>query len=150
MDKPGETPQELIDTVRSRVDHILRDVYPEYISFDNGAFAITRGSTQVMIVVRPFTEEDCVVECIAQVVQGATITPELMKFLLRKNAELHLGGFGLLFDDTVVFTHALTGTNMDRNELIAAVASTAIISDYYDDEIVAMAGGKRASDILEL
>ncbi|MFM8438469.1 MAG: T3SS (YopN, CesT) and YbjN peptide-binding chaperone 1, partial [Candidatus Kapaibacterium sp.] len=86
----------------------------------------------------------------AHVVSEADVSPELMKFLLRKNAELHIGGFGLLFDDTVVFSYAVTGTHLDRNELVTAIAAVAIIADHYDDEIVALAGGKRASDITEL
>jgi hypothetical protein len=111
---------------------------------------VSRGSTRVMIAVRAFTPEECMVEVTAHVVTGADMSPELMKFLLRKNAELHIGGFGLLFDDTVVFSNSITGTHMDRNELITAIAAVAVIADHYDDEIVALAGGKRASDITEL
>jgi len=140
----------LVEETRVRVESILMDAYPEYMSFDDGVYAVTRGSTRVMISIRPFTAEECMVECTAHVVAGATITPELMKFLLRKNAEIHLGGFGLLFDDTIVYSNSVTGTHLDRNELIVLVASVAVISDHYDDEIVTMAGGKRASDVTEL
>lgn len=149
-DEKDGTPIELMNSTRERIDTILRDAYPDYIAFDNGSFAVSRGSTRVIIIVRSFTPDDCVVEVVAHVVHGATITPELMKFLLRKNAELHLGGFGLLFDDTIVYGHAINGKTMDRSELISAVASCAIIADHYDDEIVAMAGGHRASDVTDL
>lgn len=142
------TPAELIESTRLRVDSILHEAFPEYVPFSNGSFAVLHGSTQVVIVVRPFTENECVVECIAHVVSGATISEELMRYLLRKNAEIHLGGFGLLFDDTIVFTHSITASNMDRNELVTTIMSVAIIADHYDDEIVAMAGGQRATDVL--
>jgi len=142
------TPPELIEATRQRVENILREAFPEYVPFSNGSFAVLHGSTQVIIVVRPFTEHECVVECIAHVVSGATINEELMRFLLRKNAEIHLGGFGLLFDDTIIFSHTITASNMDRNELVTTVMSVAIIADHYDDEIVAMAGGKRAADVI--
>ncbi len=142
--------KDLVIETRNRVERILQDAFPEYMTFDNGSYAVTRGSTQVMIIVRPFTAEECMVECTAQVVTGAVVTPELMKFLLRKNAEIHIGGFGLLFDDTIIYTNSITGTHMDRNELITAVASVAIIADHYDDEIVSMVGGRRASDDTEL
>lgn len=33
------------------------------------------------------------------------------------------------------------------NELVTTIHSVAIIADYYDDEIVRMAGGKRAIDV---
>ncbi|MFN5866116.1 MAG: T3SS (YopN, CesT) and YbjN peptide-binding chaperone 1 [Candidatus Kapaibacterium sp.] len=144
------TSNEMLDETRSQVVRILNDAYPEYMSFGNGVYAVSRGSTRVMIAVRAFTPEECMVEVTAHVVTGADMSPELMKFLLRKNAELHIGGFGLLFDDTVVFSNSITGTHMDRNELITAIAAVAVIADHYDDEIVALAGGKRASDITEL
>ena len=70
------------------------------------------------------------------------------QFLLRKNAELHIGGFGLLFDDTIVFQHSIAGTNLDANELVTSVNTVAVIADYYDDEIVERSGGKRATDIV--
>ncbi|MFM7773394.1 MAG: T3SS (YopN, CesT) and YbjN peptide-binding chaperone 1 [Candidatus Kapaibacterium sp.] len=139
-----------MNATRSQIIRILDDAYPEYMKFDDGVYAVTRGSTRVMIAVRPFTQEECMVEVTAHVVSEADVSPELMKFLLRKNSELHIGGFGLLFDDTVVFSYAVTGTHLDRNELVTAIAAVAIIADHYDDEIVALAGGKRASDITEL
>ena len=144
------TSNEMLDETRSQVVRILNDAYPEYMNFGNGVYAVSRGSTRVMIAVRAFTPEECMVEVTAHVVTGADMSPELMKFLLRKNAELHIGGFGLLFDDTIVFSNSITGTHMDRNELITAIAAVAVIADHYDDEIVALAGGKRASDITEL
>jgi hypothetical protein len=144
------TSNEMLDETRSQVVRILNDAYPEFMSFGNGVYAVSRGSTRVMIAVRAFTPEECMVEVTAHVVTGASMSPELMKFLLRKNAELHIGGFGLLFDDTIVFSNSITGTHMDRNELITAIAAVAVIADHYDDEIVALAGGKRASDITEL
>jgi len=144
------TSLEILQETRGRVVRILDDAYPEYMTFEDGLFAVTRGSTRVMIAIRSFTREECMVEVTAHVVTGAIMSPELMKFLLRKNAELHIGGFGLLFDDTIVFSNSITGTYMDRNELITAIAAVAIIADHYDEEIVALAGGKRASDITEL
>jgi adenylate cyclase len=150
MQTVGNTPPHLIDETKLHVERILTDAYPDYIAFEDGSFAISKGSTRVIIMVRAFTGEDCIIECVAHVVSGATITPELMKFLLRKNAELHIGGFGLLFDDSIIFSHSITGATMDRGELISAIASCAIIADHYDDEIVQMAGGKRASDLVEL
>lgn len=147
---PEGTSIEMLEETRSRIVHVLNDAYPEYMTFGDGVYAVSRGSTRVMISARAFTPEECMVEVTAHVVTGADMTPELMKFLLRKNAELHIGGFGLLFDDTVVFSYAITGTHMDRNELVTAIAAVAVIADHYDDEIVALAGGKRASDITEL
>jgi len=72
-----------------------------------------------------------------------------MQFLLRKNAEMHFGAFGLLFDNTIIFQHSLAGKNIDDNELLTAVNAVAIIADHYDDEIVEIAGGRRSKDMAE-
>lgn len=151
--KEGEnemtTPQELIDNTTAKVEDILKESFPDHLEFEKGRYTISRGSTQVMILVRPFTEKETVVECIANVVYGAKVDDKLTTFLLRKNAELHFGSFGLMFDNTVIFQHSLAGVNLDKNELITAINAVAIISDHYDDEIVEMAGGKRALDNIE-
>lgn len=145
-----ETPQELIESTIDKTEEILKAKFPEFLEFGRGRYTISRGSTQVMIVIRPFTEKETCVECIANVVTNAKISPDLMRFLLRKNAELHFGAFGLMFDDTITFSHTITGTNLDVNELVTSVNSVAIISDYYDDEIVSIAGGQRSADLIDL
>lgn len=142
------TPPELLENTINKVKAILDKHFPDYLSFTDGQFTIPFGSTQIIIVVRPFTDEDTCVECISQLVAGANIDLELTKYLLRKNAELHYGAFGLLFDDTITFSHAITGANLDENELLTTINSVATIADYYDDIIVEMAGGKRAIDLL--
>lgn len=143
-----ETPQELIDSTIEKVEVVLKKHFPDYIDFEKGTYTISRGSTQVMIVVRPFTDSETVVECISNVVTGANVNQEVMQFLLRKNSEMHFGAFGLLFDNTIVFQHSLAGKNLDANELITAVNAVAIIADHYDDELVEMTGGKRAKDVV--
>jgi len=37
---------------------------------------------------------------------------------------------------------------MDKNEFETSLKAVALISDYYDDEIVSIAGGKRGIDLL--
>lgn len=143
----AETPDEIMLATQEKVENILKAEFPDYIKFEDGKFTISRGSTQIMIVVRPYTDNDAVIECIANVVYDANITEDLMKFLLRKNAELHFGAFGLLFDDTIVFSYSLAGACLDESELINALNSVATIADYYDDVIVSTNCGKRATDL---
>ena len=143
-----DTPQEMIEKTIVDVQAFLDKDFPDHLSFGNGTFTISRGSTQVMIIVRPFTSNETSIECISQVVTGANISPELMNFLLRKNAELHFGAFGLYFDNTITFSHSITGTNLDENELVNTLNAVAIIADHYDDKIMELAGGKRAADLL--
>lgn len=143
------TPQELIDLTINKVETVLTKHFPDFISFGDGRFTITKGSAQVLIIVHEFTATETAIECIAQVVTGANITPELMTFLLRKNVELHFGAFGMLFDNTITFSHCITGINMDEDEFVNTLKAVAVIADYYDDKIVEIAGGKRAQDLYD-
>lgn len=142
-----QTPDELIQKTIVDVEAILKDKYPNYMRFENGAYTISRGSTQLMIIIRPYTDDDTCIECTANVVNGAKITNELMQFLLRKNAELHFGGFGLLFDGTIIFSHSISGANLNPNELTNTINAVGTIADYYDDLLVQEYGGKRACDL---
>ncbi|HNM14252.1 MAG TPA: YbjN domain-containing protein, partial [bacterium] len=85
----------------------------------------------------------------AYVVQDARLTDELMKFLLRENATLHFGSFGLSFDGTIIFGHSLAGANLDENEFSASIKSVARIADHYDNKIVEMAGGMTAREAMK-
>jgi hypothetical protein len=136
-----------IITTIDKVNALLKKNFPGHLSFGDGTYTITRGSSSIMINVKEFVRNETIIECIAHVVTGAEITPDLMKFLLKKNVELHFGSFGLLFDDTITFSHSITGSNLDENELITTVSSVGFIADYYDDVIVEMAGGKRSADV---
>jgi hypothetical protein len=133
--KVMETPVELINATIEKVERYLRTNDPEFQVFDN-TYTIIRGSAQVLIVVRPYTENETAVEFMCNLVPEANLTHEIMEFLLRKNAELHFGGFGILFDNTITYSYTLVGSNMDENEFATALNSVAIISDYYDDEII--------------
>lgn len=140
------TEQTLITATQNKVRNVLSERFPNHIDFGDGTFAVPYGSSSVAIMVRPYTETDTMVELIAQLVSEATVNNDVMHWLLRKNAELHMGAFGLLFDDSIVYSYAIAGNSLDADELESAIAAIAVISDHYDDEIVAMAGGKRAVD----
>ena len=144
-----DDPMVLINETADKIKTILDKEFTDYLSFGNASFTITSGSTQVMITIRPFTNKDTIVECLSHVVKGANINEDIMKFLLRKNAELHFGAFGLLFDGTITFSHAITGANMDEMEFISSLKTVAMIADHYDDIIVKKAGGIRAKDSIE-
>lgn len=144
---PEESSDSLMDKVAAKVKKSLAEAYPDFVEYDEYKFTVEHGSTVVMIAIRSFTEEEACIECFAQVVTGCTINPSLMSYLLRKNAELHFGAFGMLFDHTVTFSHSITGSDMNEDEFLNSLKVVALISDYYDDRIVALAGGKRACDM---
>ncbi len=142
-----QTPQEIIDKTAQKLEELLAQNFPEHLKFGDGTFTIQRGSSQIMIVVRPYTDSETCVEFFSNVVTGAKISPELMHFLLRKNAELHFGAFGMIFDDTITFSHTILGSTLNHDSLQLILTTIAVICDHYDDIIVDIAGGKRASDI---
>jgi hypothetical protein len=133
-------------TVRSYLSKLFKKNYQEM----DGRFILTEGSAVIQIVIRPWYDNDAVVDMFSYVVEGANISPEITNFLLRKNATLHFGAFGLTFDNTIMFSYSLAGMNLDLNELKAALKMVAAISDFYDDEIVKIAGGKRGIDVKEM
>ncbi len=144
-----EENQEMIDSTSQKVREYLQEIYPDFVEFEDGSFTMQEGSATVSIIVRPWHQGDSAVEFTSHLVSGANITPELMRFLLTKNVELHFGALGLLFDDTIVYSHTLPGCDLSRKEFEATVRTVATIADYYDNEIVDMAGGKVASEAAE-
>lgn len=142
-------PDEALQAVIGKVETMLQELFPDLVSFGDGSFTLSRGSATVMVVVRAFGEKEFCVECLSHVVMGAILDEEVLKYLLRKNSELHFGGFSLLFDDTIAFSYTIPTANLSNDELSTAVNAVAVIADYYDDEIVAKAGGRRATDAQE-
>jgi hypothetical protein len=140
-------PQEMIDNTRNQVREYLTEVYPDFVEFDDGTFTVEEGSAIVSIIVRPWYEGDSAIEFSSQLVSGANVDKKLMHWLLQKNVELHFGALGLLFDDTIVYSHTLPGCDVSKQEFSATVRTVAAIADHYDDEIVEMAGGELASRV---
>jgi len=144
-----EDNQQLIDETREKVRGYLQEIYPDFVEFSNGAFTLQEGSATISITVRPWHEADSAVECSSQLVSGATITPEVMSWLLQKNVELHFGAFGILFDGTIVYSQTVPGCDLSRRAFEATVRTVAAIADHYDDEIIEIAGGKTSTQSFE-
>jgi hypothetical protein len=137
--------ENLIEEVREKVRTYLNEVYPDFVEFEDGMFTVQEGSATVSITVRPWHDEDTAVEFTSQLASGCNITDEVMKWLLQKNVELHFGAMGLMFDNTVVYSQTLPGCSMSREAFHSTVRTVATIADHYDDEVVAMAGGRLGS-----
>jgi len=137
---------QLIDQVNDKVRGFLQELYADRFQEIEGRFLVPEGSAMVQVIVRPWKDDDVMVECLSYVVEDATVSPDLMRFLLRRNATIHFGAFGLLYDDTVIFSHSIAGANMNKNEFEASLRTVAMIADHYDDEIIGIGGGKRSVD----
>lgn len=118
---------------------------------DDRVFVVKQGSTFVMLTVMPMDGDRAQVRCIAQLVKGVNMTPELALELLKLNARLRFGAFAYAEGARLVLiTHSLLGgETLDADELYSTLADLARVADEYDDQIIAEHGGQRMSDLLE-
>ncbi len=144
-DQQVEEVEKMLTETRDRVKGYLQNVFPDYVEFDDGSFTVSEGSAIISIIVRPWHGGDVAVEFTSHLVSGPNLTQEALRWLLQKNVEIHFGAFGLLFDDTIVYSQTLPGSDLSRAEFEATVLTVARIADHYDDEIVAMVGGTTAA-----
>jgi hypothetical protein len=141
----------IVNATRKKVKSYLKEIYGRNYSRSvqeiDDSYVIRHGSAVVNVFIRPLSKDDCLVTTQAYVVQGAKIGPKLLGMLMRLNATNPIGAFGLLFDDTIVFRHSISGANIDLNELRLSIRTVVFFADEYDDDILKIAGGLRAIDV---
>lgn len=144
----------IVKTTRAKVKKYLKEIYGKnyrhQVEEVEDSFVIRRGSAAVHVSVKPLSRDDCIVNALSYVVQDARIGPKLLGLLMRRNATYPIGAYGLLFDDTVVFSHSIAGANLDPNELRTTIATVAFVADETDDEIRKISGGLRAVDAVSM
>lgn len=111
--------------------------------------SVVFGSAVTFVSVLPMTDDEAVVATRAVVVAGAQITPDLAVFLLRANASMGFGAFGLWPGGDIVLEHNLLGTTLDKGELRTSIVTITTMADRFDDEIVERWGGERALDRMD-
>jgi hypothetical protein len=107
---------------------------------------VMMGSALAQVAVWPWGDDDATITTRAYLVTGAELTPDLMRYLLQKNADMRFGAFGVDQDGDILFEHSIVGSSCDKGELKASVLSVLATADKYDDEIVARWGGERMLD----
>jgi hypothetical protein len=132
--------------VKSFLKQMYGKQYASIVTEIDGSFVVRRGSAAVHVSVKSWGKDDCLVTALAYVVQNAKVGPKLLTTLMRRNASENIGAYGLLFDDTIVFSHSIAGANLDMNELRVTIGTVAYVADESDDEIRKIAGGLRAVD----
>jgi hypothetical protein len=131
-----------------QVKNLLDDLVDEHFDdADHCDFYLKYGSTVVEISVKPYEEDESVVEVLAYCVQGVEPTLELMRDLLRLNTEIPIGAFSMVNHD-VFYSHSFLARALQPEQFIASLDSVAAISDSYDEQIVAKYGGQTALDRL--
>lgn len=134
------------EKVKSYLQTLYGDNYNHLVSELDHKFIIARGSAMVNVSIKPWHEDDSIVQALSYVVHGAKLSNELYEFLLKQNSRTPFGAFGLSFDGTITFSHSIAGANLDLNELGTTVNHVAFMADEYDDIIRNIGGGYRAVD----
>lgn len=142
------TPAE-IETAR-RIENAFTG-NPAFAKLDDGAYIVKQGSTFVMLTVMPLDGGRAQLRCIAQLVKGVNMTPELALELLKLNTRLRFGAFAYAEGkQLILLTHSLLGgETLDPPEITATIADLAHLADDHDDDIIARYGGQRMADLLE-
>lgn len=135
-------------TTYERIVPWMRELFGGSVSESAEALriAVRIGSAVAETHVGPWGHLETTITTRARVVEGAELSPRLLYFLMRKNLEVRFGAFGVDEEGTIVYSHSIVGSTCDSQELRASVHSVVAIADQYDDEIVGMAGGRRAVD----
>lgn len=125
----------------------------EGLYIERGLYVVKQGSAVVTVTVLPTGthHHQAVVRVYATVASEVSPNPQLFQQLLILNARLRFGSFAYEPKrQAVLFGHTLLGgPRLETSELLAAIHDVAIISDAYDDRIVARYGGKRMTDVIE-
>lgn len=107
-------------------------------------------SALVEVLIYPWNDDDAIINTRSYVVKGATITPELMRFLLQENVGMRFGAFGIDEAGNILFEHTIVGSTCDKKELESSVKAVLSVADEYDDRIADQWGGQRALDQIQI
>jgi len=131
-----------------KADSYLKEIFGEMVNHfpDAPAMAVSKGTAFCTVAVYPWGDDDASITVRSYVVTGVEKTPDLMEFLLKENAKMRFGAFGLDDENDVFFEHTIVGSSCDKTELRASVLAVLSTADTYDDQIVQRFGGLRAVD----
>jgi len=132
----------------SKVEAWLNELYPivrqPFATLP--VFSIPLGSAIAMVEVMAWGEEETIIATSSFVVTEVDMTPDLMHFLLSENAQSDFGVFSIDDFGNIRLHSTIVGSTCDRQKLKNAVTAVLAAADNYDDQIVALWGGKRALD----
>lgn len=115
---------------------------------DQGPFLFRFGSTVVMVSL--FVQgSEAYVRIASIVLKDFRASLDLVTRLLRLNTEVLLGAFLLFEDDTLSFAATLLGDDLSETQFRKTLEYVAQVSDEYDDELMAIVGGRRAMDLVD-
>jgi len=132
--KDGENTAVLAST-QATVDRYMNEMFDadEIIKIDD-LYSFSFGSISVNVDVKPWHSEDVMVEVFAYLSDEMELTAEDMENLMRLNATISFGSFGLSLENSLKFSYSLAGKNLDMNEFSAAIQNVAAVADHYDEQ----------------
>ncbi len=127
--------QALVNETYKKIDGYIAELFheDEVIQIDD-MYSFSFGTVTVNILVRPWHSEDVLVDVFSYLAEDVSLSKAQLDELLRMNATIPFGSFGLSVDNSVKFSYTLAGKNLDKNEFSAAVQNIAAIADQYDEQ----------------
>lgn len=141
----------MTDTVKGKVQRILADELGSVEIDRDGDFIVKHESTMVFVSVFAFNDDDedsdIVVRCLAPMVTGVPLTPEVFKWVAVDGQRFHFGSCFITPEEDpangwIYFKYAIVGNDLDSNELLSAVYRTAFTANDFDDKLKEQFGGK--------
>jgi hypothetical protein len=127
--------ESLIVSTQAKVEKYIQELFHDYeVAKVENTYSFAFGTVNVNIRIIGWHTEDVLVEVYSYLAENVTINGETAEELLRLNASMHFGSFGLTFDRAVTYTYSLAGANLDFNEFMAAVQTVATVADSYDEK----------------
>lgn len=134
-----------VEMTKRKVEAYLANLVPSVTVDDSGAYSARSGSARVFVKVVPHPDgESTMVYVFAQLVEGATLSPELYEYVAT-DASTVFGTLLVIKDDqgtgSIYLRQSLLGDFLDSAELEYAVGGIASSADDIDDELAARFGG---------
>jgi len=143
--KGGEN-NALIAAAKQKVESYMKELFHDHeVMKVDDFYTFSFGSITVTVQVLPWHSEDVLIKVYSYLgeskldIDASTdkvqLPADLASELLRLNATIPFGSFGITFEGQAVFSYSLAGANLDMNEFQAAVQMVAKTADDYDEYV---------------
>ncbi|MCU0439979.1 MAG: YbjN domain-containing protein [Raineya sp.] len=126
--------ESLIASTQAKVEKYIQELFHDYeVAKVENTYSFAFGTVNVNIRIIGWHTDDVLVEVYSYLAENVAVDGKTAEELLRLNASMHFGSFGLTFDRAVIYSYSLAGANLDFNEFMAAVQTVATVADSYDE-----------------
>lgn len=131
----GGANEALLASTQQKVEKYMNELFHEHeiVEIDD-FYTFTFGTITVTVQVVEWHSEDVLVKVYSYLGdEDFEVSQEMKDELLRLNANIPFGGFGVTFEGQPMFSYSLAGANLDLNEFQAAVQMVAKTADEFDE-----------------